>query len=370
MRVKLIGLLQSATGPFGGRAGHEKLVTRKDGQVLAVPRKTSMTANRIYNVMEWAKINWILVDCLWRNSAPRIRVEWGKCTRRTTDLATSNLDMFRKINMPRAMLGQPLLTLPPDKFHSWCTYLPRPPQHSRHNRRPPQQVWVAGQQKPDPPWTPSPQEPQDPYKGAGPPDPLPFDALRGPIANPLVPSASCAALQCPDNVLYCYDELVCYLPIPFEPKPDSNYFRWLAYTTPDKTFRRPVWDIKTEIHSKRIWYKTIPYERVEAMNVECYTGSFYGHPLPWPYAYCVRLKYISDPAVKLSYAYYWRNTADCCPDGAMELGWVQHVYGTFPWPEHILLQAGGTLLAESPPLPRCLGPRMDRPFPLRYLDRQ
>lgn len=351
MQVDLIGLIQSATGPWGGRASHLKLVTRKDGQVLVVPRKTSMTGSRIWNIMEWAKLNWILVDCMWRNSPPRFRVEWGKCTRRTTDLATSNLDMFRKINMPRAMLGFPLLTLPPDKFHSWCTYVPRPEQHSRHNKKPPQQVWVQGLQKPDPPWTPSAQEPEDPYKGAGPPDPLPFTPLRGPIANPMVSGATCASGECPENPLYCYDELICYLPIPFEPQLDKNYFRWLAWTNPEKTHRNPIWDIKTEILSKRIWYDSRPYYKVTVSNVQCYEGSMYGHNLPWPRAWGIRIQYYSAPGVLLCWGYYWRDTADCCPDGTWELAWYDNIYGSFPWPEHILLQASGTLLAEPPCCP-------------------
>lgn len=163
-----------------------------------------------------------------------------------------------------------------------------------------------------------------------------------------MPSPSCAGIVCPDNVLYCYDELTCFLPVPFEPQLDKNYFFWQAYTSDDKTFRRPVWDTKKEIWSRRIWYGEVPYERVKATNIECQTDSWHDHPIPWGQAYCVRLMYICDPAVKLSYGYYWRDTADCCPDGIYHLAWVQHVYDTFPWPEQIQLGAGGTLLAETP----------------------
>ena len=351
MRVNLLGMVQSATGPYGGFAAHLKLVTRKDGQVLVVPRKRSMTGAQTHPMMAWSQINWILVDFLWKAQPQRIRVEWGKCTKRTTDLKTSNLDMFRKVNMPRAMLGFPLLRLPPDRFYSWATYLERPPQFSRHNRRPPQQVWLEGRQKPEPPWRPDPLEPVDPFHGGPPPDPAPFGLFRGPIPNPLIDGASCASAECPTNPLYCWDQLTCMPPVDFVTDPRKNYLHWLAYTNPEGTERNPVWDIKTAIHSLRKWYNQVPYETIEATNVECRTEPWLAHPLPWQRAWCVRLKHQSNPGVLLSYGYYWQDTAQTCPGDTFYLAWTVQIYGFYPWPETITLQQHGDREGDVPCCP-------------------
>lgn len=351
MKVELAGLLQAATGPYGGRAAATKLATLKDGQVLVVRRKDAMTGDRVHVLHAWARINWIYVDALWVSLPRRIRAVWGQCARRTTDKASSNLDEFRHVNMNRAFLGFPLLRLPPDRFRSHACYLQRPPQYSRHNKKPSMQVWLDGYEKPEPPWVPAPDEPDNPFPNGDPPPAAPFSPLDSAEPHPFVASAHCVYVPCPDNVTYCYDELYCMMPVAFETKPGVDYFLWKATTNPERTFRSPVWDIKTEIHSKRTWGDGYIYEKLMAENVHCYTTTYEGAPIPWPSGWCVKLTHWSSKAVKLSYAYYWRDTTNLCPGQHFDLAWITHVYGEYPWPEHIYLQPKGDIIDDPPPCP-------------------
>lgn len=366
MKIELTGLLQSATGPYGGRAAGTKLVTRKDGQVLVVKRKKAMTGDRVYVLHAWSRVLWIYVDALWQSLPQRIRAVWGQCALRTADNARSNLDEFRHVNIPRAFVGFPMLRLPPDRFRSHATYLPRPPQHSCHHRKPPMQIWVDGYEKPEPPWVPAPDEPVCPFPDCHPPPAPPFSPFEGAEPHPLVASASCVYVPCPDNVTYCYDELYCMMPVAFETKPGVDYFRWQALTNPERTWRSPVWDIKTEIHSKETWGDGFVYEKLMAENVQCYTGTYEGGTMPWPSGWCVKLTHWSAKAVKLSYAYYWRDSTELCPGQHFERAWVYHVYGAYPWPQHIYLQPKGDLIGDPPPCPPLVSGILEFVYPTGF----
>ncbi len=349
MRIELASFLQAATGPYGGRTAGTKLVTRQDGTILVTARKTAMTGDHVHPVHAWARVIWIYVDALWKSLPRRIRAEWGLCARRTTDKASSNLDEFRHVNMPRALLGMPMLRLPPDRSKSQAMYLPPPDTAGRHSSKAPTQLWIEGVEKPEPPWTPTPDEPEPPWPGPDPPPPAEFDVNKGPFGHPLVASASCYGCPCPDDVPYCYDELYVKPPVDFLARPGSDYFLWKAYTPPDRSYRTPVWDIQTEIWSERRWYDNVPYERLIAENVACYADTYEGVPLPFGSAYCVKLTHYSSPGMKLSYAYYWQFSTELCPHGYFELAWTFHIYGDYHYPESLTLERGGDVITEPPP---------------------
>ena len=351
MKIELAGFLQAATGPYGGRAAGTKLVTLRDGQVLVTRRKTSMTGDHVLPIHAWSRLNWIMVDCLWQTLPRRIRAVWGMCARRTTDKSSSNLDEFRHVNMPRAILGMPLLRLPPDHAKSQGMYFPSQDVIGRRNRKKPTQLWVAGVQKPEPPWKPTPDEPDPPWPGPDPPPPQEFDTEVGPVPNLLSVSASCVACPCPDTVPHCYDLLYNKQPVDFVARPGHDYFLWKAWTNPERTVRSPVWDIQTEIWSERRWYDDEPWERVVAENVACYADTYEGRPLPFGSAYCVKFTHYSGPGMMLSYAYYWQFATELCPYPYFELAWATHVYGDYPWPASIDMAPSGDLLVEAPPCP-------------------
>lgn len=349
MQIQLSGLIQAATGPYGGRANRLKLSTRQDGRILVTPRKTSMTGDVIHPLHAWTRSMWIVADAFWTTLPRRVRALWGMCARRTTDKASSNLDEFRHVNIPRLIVGMPMLRLPPDRFHSYCCYLERPPQYSTHNKKPSMQLWLRGHQKPEPPWTPTKDEPAPPWPPGHPPEPVEFSPLKSPYPHPFVPSPYCVTYDCPDNALYCYDELFLHPIVDFDTRHGMAFLHWKADTSEDRTYREPVWKSQTEIWSERVWYDHRPYEKIMASHVECHTATWLEHELPWPSAYCVQLTDWSSPAVKLSHAFYWRSTEDRCPYHFFELAWVDHVHQTYPWPDSIYLEASGNIIAEPPP---------------------
>ncbi|MBA7536811.1 hypothetical protein ES705_29076 [subsurface metagenome] len=284
MRIELMGMLQSASGPFGGRENHLKLTTQRDGNIIVTKRKTAMTGNRIYASHAWTRLNWIALDGRWRSLPHKVRVEWGKCIRRTTDTVKSNLDEFRAINMPRMILGFPPLRLPPDRFKSQVHYFSRHSDPSRRRRRKPLQVWTSGVMKPEPP------EPGEP-PGEG----EPFDLFDTGDPHPFVPSLSCTWPPCPESLNHCYDICYAFPDVPFETRPPNTYLEWLCPASGDPPQRGDQWALVRRIESLRIWYGDEPYETVSAWPIRCRTGDWETMTIPWPGAWCVQLKYESPP---------------------------------------------------------------------------
>ena len=351
MRIALNSLLHSASGPYGGRANHLKLSTTQDGQVLVTPRKRAMTGDHVLPVHAWARIHWMGVDAYWKTLPRRVRIEWGKCGRRTSDLAQSNLDQFRKVNMPRALLGFGLLRLPPDRFGSQAIYIPRPPGNPRPTRRPPMQVWLAGQEKPEPPWKPG--DPQEPsaHTWPEPGSQRAFGHFDADAPNIVVPTPFCWPSTCPTSISHCPLYLYNWHPTAYEPRAGKNFFRWATPQAPDMTHEEPYYRILNEIWSERIWYGDEPYKKMLASDLKCYSGTWEDIPIPWPGAWCVKLTHWSAPAVELSYAWYWQPRLTPCPGGTFSLAKKEDVHHYYDWPPFIVLQPVGIPPDQIKPCP-------------------
>lgn len=341
MRIDLMGMIQEAHGPYGGRDGALRLSTLKDGTIIAVPRKTAMTGNAIHPLHAWARLQWIALDAYWRGLPNRIRTEWGKCTRYSARCYESRLDHFRRVNMPRAILGMPHLRLPPVCADSHCTYLERPQDHRRINRNAPLQLWVSGQTKPEPPWAPGdPLEPA-PDREHAVDSQATFDFCYADNPNPLIPPPFCDNRLCPATVTHCRPLLHAWPYIDFEPYPGRTYFTWESQLDPESGDRTTPWIVSHVVESKRRWAEDLPYEKIMASHLYCDQGIFREHEIPGGRGWCLELIYWSGPAVKLSYAYYYQPLRDACPTGPFLLFAVEDVYGTYPWQEYLELQADG-----------------------------
>lgn len=338
MRIDLLGALQSASGPYGGRANHLKLTTRKDGQILVTHRKTAMTGDKIYGLHAWSRLNWIWLDAYWRALPQNVRAEWGKCSRRTADSVKSNIDEFRAHNMPRAFLGFPALMLPPDRFHSHACYLQRTGPQYPHMRRAPMQVWTDGVMKP---------EPQPP--GEPPVEGVPFTVFIGSEPHPFVPSTSCTWQPCPPNADPCYDDQVCIMPVPFDCKPPYSFLKWHCPTQGEPP-HRPIWWLATQrIESARRWAVDRPWEEIWSSSIACRHGMWGNLEIPWPSAWCITLTYDCAPAVLRSDGYYWHQMTSECPRGTWQLAGFRDYYGHYDWQPTIQLDPFGTMLADPPP---------------------
>lgn len=338
MRIELLGALQSASGPYGGRANRHKLTTMKDGRILLTNRKSAMTADHDYPLHAWSRLLWIWLDAMWAGLPQNVRAEWGKCSRRTTDLAKSNLDEFRHHNMPRAILGFPALRLPPDRSRSYACYLPRLAQSSRRKRKPSMQVWTTGVMKP---------EPQP--RGEPPVEGLPFTADVASEPHPFAASASCMYRPCPDNTNHCYDDQYCVMPVPFDTQPPYSFFKWHCPTENDPP-TRPIWWLNVQgIESLRKWYDDRPWEEIWAGSIECRHGMWGNLRIPWPSAWCVTMTYDCPQGVLRSDGYYWRDPTDGYPRGTWELAGFRDYYGHYDWLKTIWLEPGGSILADPPP---------------------
>ena len=337
MRVQLRGLLQEAHGAFGGTANRTKLVTTSDGQTLIVPRKDTMTGPWTYSIMLWNQICWAYLDLLWKTLTDDQRGEWGRCVRRNPSTVRSNLDSFRAVNMPRVTMGAPAIRLPPDRAASHAIYLKTPPPGKRKRIRTRTQLWIDGKMKP---------EPVPP--GETPPPGEPFDFFEGSWAHPFVWPQECGRRICPTSAGNCSPTLMLWLTTEEATKPGKSWLQWDATDAGDPPVRPAYWMQTQRIDGLSIWYGTTPRWFIEALNIQCRTGTWDGYTLPHPGNWAIRLRYDNAPAVRSSYAYYVKPVISGCPHGHYELLAIRDVYGTYTWPDHLEVEAQGMPLTYQP----------------------
>jgi hypothetical protein len=341
MRVELAGLICEAHGPIDTRASNLRLSTLPDGTITAVKRKTAMTGDRIYPIHAWTRLHWIAVDAYWRALPRRIRKEWGRCTRHTVDCVESNLDTFRHVNMPRAILGMPILRLPPTREDSHALYLETPHDNRRTFRRKPTQLWVHGLEKPEPPWAPG--DPLEPIPNTehAVDSQKPFNVFAGDHPNALVPSPFCDTRDCPATVNHCRPLLHAWPYADFVTYPGRDYFTWESQLDPVSGDRTTPWLVSHVVESLQRWGSGDAYEKIMASHIYCAEGIFREHDIPTGKGWCIELIFWSAPAVRLSYAYYWAPLSRCCADGPYQLWAVENVQGSYPWAQALILQADG-----------------------------